>query len=76
MQREPERFTRLRANAKSFHVGLEKALEGTHFRVQGSELSPMQHIIYEHSDRAVVDRKLDALVNEVEGFISYKTFLI
>uniref|UniRef100_A0A914CV92 Serine palmitoyltransferase 1 n=1 Tax=Acrobeloides nanus TaxID=290746 RepID=A0A914CV92_9BILA len=65
MKEEPERFTRLRANAKSFHLGLKRALEGTHFQVQGSELSPMQHVIYEHPDPKVVDHKLDMLVDEL-----------
>ena len=65
MKEEPERFTRLRANAKSFHLGLKKVFENTNFKVCGDELSPMQHVIYEHTDSTVVDRKLDELVDEV-----------
>ncbi|KAK6055506.1 hypothetical protein COOONC_06988 [Cooperia oncophora] len=44
------------------HRGLEAAFEKTKFAVQGFELSPMKHIVYNGED---AERKLDSLVEKL-----------
>uniref|UniRef100_A0A0K0DGH5 Serine palmitoyltransferase 1 n=1 Tax=Angiostrongylus cantonensis TaxID=6313 RepID=A0A0K0DGH5_ANGCA len=43
---EPERITRVQRFAVVVHRGLSAAFEGTNFILQGVELSPMKHIMY------------------------------
>ncbi|VDM57946.1 unnamed protein product [Angiostrongylus costaricensis] len=56
---EPDRVTRVQRFAVVIHRGLSAAFEGTNFIVQGVELSPMKHIIYDGEE---AEKKLDQLV--------------
>ncbi|EPB66072.1 hypothetical protein ANCCEY_14836, partial [Ancylostoma ceylanicum] len=57
---QPERVARVQRFAVAVHRGLEAAFEGSNFEVQGVELSPMKHIVYNGDD---AEKKLDALVD-------------
>lgn len=59
---DPERLARLRENSKLIGSELKKAFEGTRFAVNGSPLSPLQHIYYEGSN---ADEKLNSLTEKV-----------
>ncbi|KAI1730023.1 aminotransferase class I and II domain-containing protein [Ditylenchus destructor] len=75
MSAEPSRFQRLQQNASIMHCGLIEACQGTHFRVQGIELSPIQHIVYgdpnlekeseNETYNILRESKLDVLVEEL-----------
>lgn len=65
MDSEPERFGRLRDNAKKINLTLKKAFENTNFEICGSELSPVQHIRYNGCSKEETEKHLDALVDKV-----------
>lgn len=65
MNDEPDRFKRLKKNSNFIHSGLKKLLKDTNFIIQGIEISPLKHILYEHENKQFVEEKLDALVEEV-----------
>ncbi|ETN76216.1 hypothetical protein NECAME_11834 [Necator americanus] len=62
IKEQPERVQRVQRFAVAVHRGLEAAFEGTNFAVQGVELSPMKHIVYNGKD---AEKKLDALVDKL-----------
>lgn len=60
MDREIDKFERLRHNAKAFHERIRSAVKGTKFQLNGYHLSPMKHLTYDSPDAVVVDAKLNA----------------
>ncbi|VBB31318.1 unnamed protein product [Acanthocheilonema viteae] len=70
---DPERLIRLRQNSKMVSDGLKEAFEDTWFTVNGSPLSPLQHIYYEGSN---ADEKLNALVEKMRkrGYLVTRAF--
>ncbi|KJH47906.1 hypothetical protein DICVIV_06034 [Dictyocaulus viviparus] len=59
---EPERVRRVQRFAVTIHRGLHAAFEGTNFFLQGVEISPMKHIMYDGEE---AEKKLDQLVDKL-----------
>jgi serine palmitoyltransferase len=60
MRLEPDRFDRLRSNARRARVLVKQAMLGTHWRLGGDDLSPMLHLYFDGDSR-----RLDQLVQAV-----------
>ncbi|CAJ0604780.1 unnamed protein product [Cylicocyclus nassatus] len=62
IEEQPERIERLQRLAVAVHRGLLAAFEGTKFGVQGVEISPMKHVMYNGED---AEKKLDMFVDKL-----------